>query len=52
MRQVILIVVLLAAVVFWASQKYSIVTGSSKDGASKAVLVNKSTGDIKILWGN
>jgi hypothetical protein len=51
MKKFILVVILLVAVFYFASQKYGMTAGSGVDGKYRVVLVDKTSGKITNLWG-
>jgi hypothetical protein len=51
MRRFIIILLLIAAVFFFVTQRFQFISGTSKEGVYKIVMVDKKTGSLTNLWG-
>jgi len=51
MRKLVLVVLLIAAVIYFLSNKYMVQSGSSPDGKYHLVLIDKKTGELNQLMG-
>ncbi len=51
MRNIILVIILLAVAVYFGMQRFSFKSGTAQDGTYRIVMVDKKTGDITNIWG-
>jgi len=51
MRKLILVALLIAAAIYYVTDRYAFQAGSDQAGKYRIVMVDKKTGDVTKLWG-